>query len=109
MEKIDFYYNMLIESEKNYQFKNFTTYITRAKSELMKDDFTLADVSDFFINLDKNLIDEEYKILAGVYHSQSIYQKVPTNDVLHHFEVVVNDNHADQLFKAKNLILARRF
>jgi len=109
MEKLDFYYKMLIESEKMYKYKNFLTYITRAKKELMMDQYTLSDISDFFIKLDDNLIDKEYKVLAGVFYSQTIYQKVPQNDVVHHFEVVVNEENADPLFKEKNLILHRRF
>lgn len=108
-KKIEFYYDMLIDSEKMYKFKNFLTYMTRAKTELVMEEYTLSDISDFFIKLEENLIDKEYKILAGVFHSQTIYQKVPQNDVAHHFEVVVNEEDADYLFKEKNLILARRF
>jgi len=109
MEKLDFYFTMLIESEKKYKYKNFLTYINRAKSELLKENYSLNNISDFFINLDKNLIDQEYRILAGVYHSQTIYHKTPPNDVLHYFEVVVDEEKVDNLFKAKNLILSRRF
>jgi len=105
MDKLDFYYKMLIDSEKMYKFKNFL----RAKKELMMDQYTLSDISEFFIALDKNLIDKEYKVLAGVFYSQTIYQKIPQNDVVHHFEVVVNEENADPLFKEKNLILSRRF
>ena len=109
MEKLDFYYKMLIDSEKMYKFKNFLTYITRAKKELMLDQYTMSDISEFFIRLDKNLIDKEYKVIAGVYYSQTVYQKVPRNDVPHHFEVVINEENLDPLFKEKNLILSRRF
>lgn len=66
MKKIDFYYNMLIESEKSYKFKNFMIYLTRAKNELMMDEYILSDISDFFVKLDATLIDNEYRILAGV-------------------------------------------
>jgi len=109
MNKLEFYYNLLIESEKAYKYKNFLTYMTRSKVELMKSEYTLSDVSEFFVKLDENLIDKEYKVLTGVFHSQAIYQKTPQNDVIHHFEVVVNKEDIDHLFKEKNLILSRRF
>ena len=109
VEKLDFYYKMLIDSEKMYNYKNFLTYITRAKKELMMSQYTLSDISEFFIELDKNLIDKEYKVLAGVFYSQTVYQKTPQNDVIHHFEVVLNEENADPLFREKNLILSRRF
>ena len=109
MEKLDFYYKMLIDSEKMYKFKNYLTYLMRAKTELINETYTLNDISNFFIKLNENLIDNEYKVLTGVVHSQTIFQKVPKNDVVHHFEVVLDEKHADPLFKEKNLILARRF
>ena len=109
MNKLEFYYDMLINSEKMYKFKNFLTYITRAKAELLLSDYSLTDVSNFFVKLDENLIDQEYKIISGVFYSQTIYEKTPKNDNIYHFEVVVNEDHADELFKRKNLILSRRF
>jgi len=108
MGKLEFYYKILIDSGEVCEFRNFLVYITRAKNELMKDLYTLRDISDFFIKLDKNLTTKEYRILAGVFHSQTVYQKVPKNDIVHHFELIL-DESADPLFKEKNLILSRRF
>jgi len=105
MAKLEFYYKMLINSEK--QYKNFLSYLVTAKNELMKDLYTMSDIADFFIKLDKNLTSKEYKILAGVFYSQTVYQKVPKNDVVHHFDVVL-DEDAHPLFKKKNLIISRR-
>jgi len=103
--KLEFYYNALLQSEKNYEIRNFLVYLRRLKEELMKDDYELADVSKFFLKLNHNLIDDEYKIVANICYSKAIYEKTPQNDVLYHFEVIEKKNNEDLLFKNKNLIL----
>jgi len=103
--KLGFYYDALIQSEKNYEIRNFLVYLRRLKEELMKCDYTFADVSKFFLELNDNLIDNEYKIVANICYSKAIYEKIPQNDILYHFEVIEKENNEDLLFKNKNLIL----
>jgi len=103
--KLQFYYGALIQSEKNYEARNFLVYLRRLKEELMKNDYTMKDVSDFFLKLNTNLIDDEYKIVANICYSKAIYEKTPRNDVLYHFEVIEKLNNEDLQFKNKNLIL----
>jgi len=103
--KLTFYYNALIQSEKSYEIRNFLVYLRRLKAELMKNDYMLADISEFFLKLHENLIDDEYKIVANICYSKAIYEKTPQNDVLYHFEVIEKENNEDLQFKNKNLIL----
>ena len=103
--KLAFYYDALIQSEKNYEIRNFLVYLRRLKDELMKNDYTYADISTFFLRLNDDLIDDEYKIVANICHSKAIYEKIPENDVLYHFEVIEKENNEDLQFKNKNLIL----
>ena len=107
--KLKFYYEQMLDAERSYKIKNFLTYMSRARKELMSDDYTLRDVSDFFLSLEETLIDSEYKILAGVFYSQTIYRKIPPNRRPYQFEVVVDDENKDPLFAKKNIILNRRF
>ena len=100
-----FYYDALLQSEKSYEIRNFLVYLRRLKEELMKDNYTLADISEFFLELYANLIDDEYKIVANICYSKAIYEKIPQNDVLYHFEVIEKENNEDLQFKNKNLIL----
>lgn len=103
--KLTFYYDALLQSEKSYEIRNFLVYLRRLKEELMKDNYTLADISEFFLELYANLIDDEYKIVANICYSKAIYEKIPQNDVLYHFEVIEKENNEDLQFKNKNLIL----
>jgi len=103
--KLTFYYDALIQSEKSYEIRNFLIYLKRLKEELMKNDYRLEDVSEFFLRLNENLIDDEYKIVTNICYSKAIYEKTPQNDVLYHFEVIEKENNEDLQFKNKNLIL----
>ena len=103
--RLTFYYDALVQSEIDYEMRNFLTYLRRLKEELMKDDYTMKDISDFFIKLNEGLIDDEYKIAANICYSKAIYEKIPENDVLYHVEVIEKANNEDMLFKNKNLIL----
>lgn len=103
--KLTFYYKALLQAEKNYEVRNFLTYLRRLKTELLQADYTLADISSFFLALNDNLIDDEYKIIANICYSKAIYEKTPPNDVLYHFEVIEKANNEDLQFKNKNLIL----
>ena len=107
--KLKFYYEQMLEAEKNYKIKNFLTYMSRARKELMRDDYELRDVSGFFLTLEEALIDSEYKVLAGVFYSQTIYHKIPPNRRPYQFEVVVDEENKDPLFEKKNIILNRRY
>ena len=107
--KLKFYYEQMLDAEKKYKIKIFLTYMSRARKELMRDDYTLRDVSDFFLSLEESLLDSEYKILAGVFYSQTIYLKVPPNRWPYQFEVVADEENKDPLFEKKNIILNRRF
>ena len=105
LDKLEFYYDALIQSEISYEIRNFLVYLRRLKAELMKDYYTFADISDFFLKLNSNLIDDEYKIAANICYSKAIYEKIPPNDVLYHVEVIGKKDNEDLLFKEKNLIL----
>jgi len=104
-DRLTFYHGALIQAEFNYEMRNFLVYLQRTKAELLKNVYTIQDISTFFARLNDYLIDDEYKIATNICFSKTIYEKIPPYDAPHYLEVIDQDGNEDTLFKAKNLIL----